>query len=1178
MATVTAVASPITDLAPRLLNAAAFKDAVACLQSGDAVTIDGAWGSSSALVVAALTRVAPKTVVVILPRERELDDFAADVASFGIQPSPSQPASEPGQRIIPAILPAWPSLPRELSIADPILGSRLRIVRGFEADSSPPVVIATINALLQPVPSRSERIVASRLVKVGEDLDLDDMAAWLVAKGFERVTALEVPGEFSIHGGIIDIFPPDSSDPVRVELFGDEIESIRLFDVESQRKIASVTEIAITVLSPSDLKHDEDDPVASVSPLVTNGEHVLDAMPANAWVVFIEMEEMIREGRQYLDRLADPKGLFSVESTMQRCAARPHVNLAPLVAGSYGKQTIHLQTASIERFGGAKGESLKELERVVQQDESVLIACHNEGAKQRLTELLAEVYSDPSLLGPESRPPGSAKPKDQPPPPPSGPPLKRFLRGKPDPAAAKNAPVPAQPEPVPPAPPEPSVPKEHPFHQRVRLCVGHVSKGFRLVGEKIVVLSDNELFARTEVQRAPRKKRIESRVIDSFLDLAIGDLVVHLSHGIARFRGMEVQKKGDLTEEHLVLQFADELKMYVPTSLIHLVQKYIGGAKAAPELSKVGGTSWVNKKKRVAEAVGDMAADMLKLQADRDLKPGLACPPDSHWMEEFEAEFPYTETDDQLKAIAEAKEDMQRPRPMDRLICGDVGYGKTEVAMRAAFKAVDAGRQAAILVPTTVLCEQHFRSFCERMAEFPVSIASLNRFRTASETREVLQGLANGTIDIVIGTHRLVSKDVKFKDLGLLVIDEEQRFGVETKELLKHLRLEVDVLTLSATPIPRTLHMSLVGIRDISNLETPPQDRMAVETRVCRWDGELIRSAIVRELNRTGQIYFVHNRIYDIQTIADKIHALVPEAKIDIVHGQMDETTMENAMHGFVQGRTDILVATTIIESGLDIPNANTIFIHQAGNYGLADLHQLRGRVGRYKHRAYCYLLLEDGKTLTPQASRRMKAIEEFSELGAGFKIAMRDLEIRGAGNILGTEQSGHIAAVGYELYCQLLDNAVRAMKRQPIREHRHVEVTLPVSAYLPLDYVPEGRPKIEMYRKLSSISSLDDLAELKAEFRDRFGPLPDPAEKLFLVRELQLLALRWQIHDIHLEPGYVILGYRNPKLMTQLSRLTLIPLRILDTEEACLVLPPNLKGNKALLRLIKETLQASPS
>ena len=723
----------------------------------------------------------------------------------------------------------------------------------------------------------------------------------------------------------------------------------------------------------------------------------------------------------------------------------------------------------------------------------------------------------------------------------------------------------------------PSEVREHPFQRRVHLCVGHVARGFRLVAERIVVLSDNELFARTEVQRAPRKKRVESRAIDSFLDLAIGDRVVHLSHGIALFRGIELQKKLDVLEESLVLEFADCVKMYVPISLIHLVQKYVGGAKASPELSKIGGTSWVNKKRRVAEAVGDMAADMLKLQAERDQKPGLACPPDSHWMEEFEAEFPYTETDDQLRAIAELKDDMQLPRPMDRLICGDVGYGKTEVAMRAAFKAVDAGRQVAILVPTTVLCEQHFRSFSERMAEFPVSIASLSRFRSPSETREVLRGLTAGTIDIVIGTHRLVSKDVKFKDLGLLVIDEEQRFGVETKELLKHLRLEVDVLTLSATPIPRTLHMSLVGIRDISNLETPPQDRMAVETRICKWDGELIRSVIIRELNRTGQIYFVHNRVYDIQTIADKIHTLVPEASIDIVHGQMDEDSMEAAMLGFVEGRTDILVATTIIESGLDIPNANTIFIDQADRYGLSDLHQLRGRVGRFKHRAYCYLLLDEGRMLTPQASRRLKAIEEFSELGAGFKIAMRDLEIRGAGNILGTEQSGHIAAVGYELYCQLLENAVRAMKRQPIREHRHVEVTLPVSAFLPPEYVPDGRPKIEMYRKLSSIASLDELAELKEEFRDRFGPLPEPAEKLFLIRELQLLAMRWQIHDIHMEPGYVILGYRNPKLIAKLGRLILTPLRILDTEEACLVLPPKLKGTKALLRLIKETLQSSP-
>lgn len=1150
----------LADLVTRLRNAPGYREACDELRAGGHATLDGAWGSSTALIVAALAQEAPASVVVILPRERELDDFLADVASF----TPARGTESPG---LPALIPAWGSLPRQLSISDPILGNRLSAVRGLESGEAPPLLVTTMPALLQPVPGREERQVAARHVRVGEELDLEELAAWLVSRGFERVTALEVPGEFCIHGGIVDIYPPDSADPVRIELFGDEVESIRRFDVESQRKVASVESVTITILSPTDASaadHDDETvPADVVSPLIASGEHLLDAAPANTWIVLVDFEEVIREGRQYLERLAERKGLFSVESTLQRCTQRPHLLMAPLIAGKSDHQ-YHLQTSSIERFGGARGEALQELQKVLQRDEQVIIACHNVAARQRLGELLEETFRE------KAAEPSSAAPVE--PPRPTGPPLKRFLRSRPDSAEAP----PAAPAPVP--VPEKDVPPAEPtFDRRVTLCVGHVAHGFRLVSERLVILSDNELFARTEVQRSSGRKRVEARAIDSFLDLAVGDLVVHLSHGIARFQGMEIQKKGDLVEENLVLGFADGVKMYVPTSLIHLVQKYVGGARAAPELSRVGGTSWANKKKRAAEAVGDMAADMLKLQAERDSKPGLACPPDSHWMEEFEGEFPYTETADQLRAITELKADMEKPRPMDRLICGDVGYGKTEVAMRAAFKAVDAGRQVAVLVPTTVLCEQHFRSFCGRMAEFPVSISSLNRFRNASETREVLQGLASGTIDIVIGTHRLVSKDVKFKDLGLLIIDEEQRFGVETKELLKHLRLEVDVLTLSATPIPRTLHMSLVGIRDISNLETPPHDRMAVETRVCHWDGELIRASVIRELNRNGQVYFVHNRVHDIQSIADKIHALVPEAVVDVVHGQMDEATMEAAMLGFVEGRTDVLVATTIIESGLDIPNANTIFIHQAGIYGLADLHQLRGRVGRYKHRAYCYLLVDAGKTLTPQASRRLKAIEEFSELGAGFKIAMRDLEIRGAGNVLGTEQSGHIAAVGYELYCQLLENAVRAMKRQPLREHRHVEIALPVSAFLPEDYIPSGRPKIEMYRKLSTVTTLEELGDLRQEVRDRYGPLPAPVEKLLEVRELQLLAVRWQIHEVRLEPGYVIFAYRNPKLIEKLRRVSPVVLRILDTEEACLVLPPTQKGTKGLMRLIKETLQSSP-
>jgi transcription-repair coupling factor (superfamily II helicase) len=512
---------------------------------------------------------------------------------------------------------------------------------------------------------------------------------------------------------------------------------------------------------------------------------------------------------------------------------------------------------------------------------------------------------------------------------------------------------------------------------------------------------------------------------------------------------------------------------------------------------------------------------------------------------------------------------------MDRLICGDVGYGKTEVAMRAAFKVIDAGKQVAVLVPTTVLCEQHFRTFSERMAEFPITIERISRFKTKGEQKKILDGVASGAIDLLIGTHRLISPDVTFKDLGLLIIDEEQRFGVEHKEILKHLRLEVDVLTLSATPIPRTLHMSLLGIRDISNLTTPPVDRMAVTTRVCRFDGDLIRQAIVRELNRNGQVFFVHNRVHNIQSMADRIQRIVPEARIGIGHGQMAGHELEEVMVKFVNREIDIFVCTTIIESGIDIPNANTIFINDAENYGLADLHQLRGRVGRYKHKAYCYLLLAEGKSLTPLAAKRLKAIEEFSELGAGFKIAMRDLEIRGAGNILGAEQSGHMEAVGYELYCQLLENAVRAAKKQPLKEHFHVQVDLPFTAYLPHDYVPPGRAKIEAYRKLSAVGSFAELADWESELRDRYGPLPEPAARLVQLRELQLYAARWGIDRIAREDEWLVFGYREPGRIRPLVGQHKGRFRVVDAKSAYWPLDGATDMSlEALLPILKSVLQ----
>lgn len=1139
----------LCDLVDVMRRADGFADVREALLRGESAAIDGAWGSSCALTAAALAGEAEgegreakesrrggdkergrqgetgseavgagPVLLVLLPRISEVDDFAVDLAAF--------------RRCESDLFPAWEATPRAEQATDPVFTGRMRVLRALSgsneaagllqknaasvsaSDRLPPqrMIVTSFPALLAPVPSRGELAASTRTIRVGETVDPESFIRWLLERGFHRVAAIELPGEFSMHGGILDLFPQSEPDPVRIEFFGDQIESIRRFDAATQRKIEDLREMGITVLGPSSngLERSEA-PENDKSGLLPNHgtAHLADWLPPGSWIVFVELAEMMDEGKHYLARLDNPRGFFGVEATFKRCIEFPTITLAA-ISGDSAETTCHLRTESVERFDVPATQVIGELAKVVGRDEQVLIACHNAGERERLTELLAET--------------------------------------------------------------------DLPKTGRVVLCEGHVLRGFRLVADRLIVISDHELFGRRDIRRGdsrPRKAAVESRAIDSFLELAEGNLVVHLTKGIARYRGMQMLGEGDRAEEHLVLDFRDAVKVYVPASLIHLVQKYVGGSKTTPTLSKIGSNSWEHRKQAVAEAVADLAGDMVTLQAARAAKAGIAFPPDSHWQQEFEASFPYTETDDQLTAIAAIRQDMEQPRPMDRLICGDVGYGKTELAMRAAFKAIDSGKQVAVLVPTTVLAAQHYRTFSERMAEYPFSIAVLSRFCTRSEQKRTLEGLAGGKVDLVIGTHRLIQPDVRFSDLGLLIIDEEQRFGVEAKEMLKKLRLEVDVLTLSATPIPRTLHLSLLGIRDISNLQTPPHDRLAIETRICRFDRELIRAGIIRELNRGGQVYFVHNRVYDIETLADALQAVVPEARIGIVHGQMAEHELEDTMVAFVAGKIDVLVATTIIESGLDIPNANTMFIHQADKYGLADLHQLRGRVGRYKHRAYCHLLLDAGQSLTGTAAKRLKAIEEFSELGAGFKIAMRDLEIRGAGNILGTEQSGHIASVGYELYCQLLENAARRLKNLPVRETRHVAVDLPLPAYLPGSFVPPGRHKIEVYRKFSRVESLEQLAELETELRDRFGPIPAPVGNMIEIKRLQLLAQEWQIDDIHLEGSFIVLGYRNRDRINRLAGLSRKRLRIVDGRSAYLVRQPEEGANLDPVAALKALLQS---
>jgi transcription-repair coupling factor (superfamily II helicase) len=1089
----------LQDLTRIVQTVEGFHALIAALKNGHGASFDGAWGSSAALTVAALGLHAPRTLVVVIAHPRDVDGWAEEVASFA------------GLR--PVVFPAWDALPDENIVIDEVAGQRLRVLKQLAGAVPPRYLLTTVQALIQPVPGQAQMQEHRKVLRRGDFIEPDALARWLVDQGFRRTEAVELPGEFSRRGGIVDVFSPDAEAPYRLEFFGDEVESIRRFAAQTQRSQGE--EEAADVLGVIEKPRDRNTQARG---------HFCDYLPTDAWTVLVEPDDLVEQGKHYLERVVEPVGLFSTQGVVQQLVRFPSVQVSSLPLPTT-EAVCHLRVETVERFSGAVAKVRDELDQAAASDR-VLIACHNEAECKRLSEILST---------------GQLAQAD-----------------------------------------------------RLRLVTGKLRSGFRIFAptphswgpprdSAFVVLSDRDLFQREEARQILPRRRLESRAIDSFLDLAEDDLVVHVSHGIARYRGMQVLEKNGHTEEHLILEFREGTRIYVPASKIDLVQKYVGGARVDPELSKIGGTSWQRKKEKVESAVHDLASEMIELQALRASQPGISSPPDSDWQAEFEAAFPYQETPDQLTTLTEIKQDMERARPMDRLICGDVGYGKTELAIRSAFKAIDNGKQVAVLVPTTVLAEQHYRTFSERLAEYPFVVEGISRFRSPAEQKRIVERLARGSVDVIIGTHRLVSADVQFKDLGLVIIDEEQRFGVEHKERLKRLRQTVDVLTLTATPIPRTLHLSLLGIRDISNLETPPADRLAIETRIIRFDPQLIRAAILRELNREGQVYFVHNRVYNIQEMADRLKRIVPEARLLVGHGQMPEHELERAMLGFVRREADILVATTIIESGLDIPNVNTIFINQADNYGLADLHQLRGRVGRYKHRAYAYLLLDSERGVTSTAARRLKAIEEFTELGAGFRIAMRDLEIRGAGNILGTQQSGHIAAVGYEMYCQFLENAVRHLKNQPKKVPLEVNIDLPWRAFLPRDYVGGQRQRIEVYRRLSRVRRLDRLDDFRQELRDRFGAWPEPTEWLLRLAELRLLATRWQITGIHLEevldkssgPRDVVLSYRHPRKIQRLAEQSKGRLRVVDDSSAYYRLAPAETEPEQLYRRLKDLLQS---
>ncbi|MFA4986746.1 MAG: transcription-repair coupling factor, partial [Candidatus Brocadiia bacterium] len=661
----------------------------------------------------------------------------------------------------------------------------------------------------------------------------------------------------------------------------------------------------------------------------------------------------------------------------------------------------------------------------------------------------------------------------------------------------------------------------------VETTIGRITGGFDSPLSGLTVISDAEIFNRYGVRRRKPRKYSGTPLTD-LLAITSGDYVVHVAHGIAQYEGIEGLAKDGRKSEYMKLRFASDVVIYVPLYNIDLVQKYIGAKGEAPTLSTIGGVAWENRKRAVEESVKDLAQELIRNAALRQTQNGIAHPRDTDWQRRFEAAFIYEETEDQIRCAEEIKRDLEKPSPMDRLLCGDVGFGKTEIAIRAIFKCVMGGRQIAVLVPTTLLAEQHFRTFKERMADYPVTVEVLSRFRTRTQQAAIVTGLKDGSVDVVIGTHRLLSEDISFKDLGLLIIDEEHKFGVEHKEALKRLKANVDVLVLSATPIPRTLHMSLVGLRDVSNLFTPPADRLAIITRVARFSKELIRRAIIRELDRSGQVYFLHNRVDSIERFASFVRDIVPEASVGVGHGQMNEEELENVMLGFLDGSINVLVCTTIVESGIDIPNANTMLINEADHFGLATLHQLRGRIGRYKHQGYCYLLVPSGRTISDIGKERLKAIEEFSDLGAGFQVAMRDMEIRGAGNMLGREQHGHIDAIGYELYCTLLEKTVRALKGEPPEEEPpEVALDLDVDTLFPADFPLDDNGKIRLYRRLIRMRMPDELDDLKTELEDIYGPLPRGVLNILEVHRLKLIAGALGIYRISIEDNGIGLRYR---------------------------------------------------
>jgi transcription-repair coupling factor (superfamily II helicase) len=990
-----------------------------------------------------------------------------------------------------------------------------------------------VDVLIAPVESAAMKLFdleyyagLAVTLKRSEEVDIEVLTAHLTSVGYTQMDLVEMPGQFTRRGGILDVYSPDADRPVRIEFFGDEIETIRKFDPETQRSQSGLDETQLQPLTETPVTErllaavnarlsqqrveiqDEEMAVETAAaggvsifpgwefftPVVGAERSLLSLVPRCA--LFVDEPAMVRNQidrwwnkveqrheRSGIGSLVRPEDIY-LRPEILRASLDVHMGLdldqlgaVDVLEDDATLGEIELPTRPTLRFHGSIPALTEQLKKLMATETRIVLAGPHQGDVERLATVLRD-YEIPYRLGSRAPRPGETMMDEG-----------SYLAGD----------------------------------LRVPVIVrSPLAAGVSFAETNLIVFGANDFSDEADVTARPEPKRSKTAAfVSDFRDLGVGDYVVHVEHGIAQYQGLKEITQDGLSVEFMILEFAEGAKLYVPLTRLDLIQKYRStDTGPAPVLNRLGSQGWTRTKARVRKAMQDMAAELLKLYAERNTVQGTAFSKDNEFQHEFEDTFDFTETDDQMAAIRAVKYDMESPTPMDRLLCGDVGYGKTEVAMRAAFKAVQDGKQVAVLTPTTVLAFQHFETFKQRFAQFPIHIEMISRFRNAKEQKDIVERVATGRVDILIGTHRLLSKDIKFQDLGLLVVDEEQRFGVRHKERLKQLRKEIDVLAMSATPIPRTLHMSLVGLRDMSVIETPPKDRMAIQTVVARFDEKIVRSAVEVELERGGQVYFVHNRVESIYEIAARIQELVPIARVAVAHGQMTEGELEKVMLAFMRHEFDVLVATTIIENGLDIPLANTILINRAERHGLSELYQLRGRVGRSNRRAYAYLLIPPENELTEIARRRLAALKEFSDLGAGFKIAALDLELRGAGNMLGGEQSGHIEAVGFELYTSMLEAAVKELKGESSEERPATQLNLGIALRIDESYVPEENQRLRLYKKIAGAASEAAVNEVRAELEDRYGAPPDATVYLLEAALLRLECERMGIAQIDRKRG----------------------------------------------------------